>query len=132
MEVLVFWGLLVVALMLGVQVGLALAVGAFGLLFVFAEGIPLTGILSVMAERMFEASNTFSLLALPLFFLAGAFMDAGGISTRLVNFAVVFVGWIRGGLAMVVVVAEMFLSGISGSASADAAAIGSTMIPALK
>ena len=132
MEFFVFWILLIIALMMGIQIGFALAIGAFGLIFIYADGLPWTGVLSVMAERMFEASNTFSLLALPLFFFAGGLMDAGGISTRLVNFAMVFVGWIRGGLSMVVVVAEMFLSGISGSASADAAAIGSTMIPALK
>ena len=132
MEFFVFWILLIIALLMGIQIGFALAIGAFGLIFIYADGLPWTGVLSVMAERMFEASNTFSLLALPLFFFAGGLMDAGGISTRLVNFAMVFVGWIRGGLSMVVVVAEMFLSGISGSASADAAAIGSTMIPALK
>jgi C4-dicarboxylate transporter, DctM subunit len=132
MEVFAFWALLMIAMVFGVQIGFALAVGAFGLIFLFSDGLPATAVLSVMAERMYEVSNTFSLLALPLFFLAGGLMDAGGISLRLVNFAMVFVGWIRGGLSMVVVVAEMFLSGISGSASADAAALGSTMIPALK
>ena len=132
MEILLFWALLLVCMTIGIQIGFALAIGAFGLIFFFSDGLPWTGVLAIMAQRMYEGADSFTLLALPLFFLAGGFMDAGGISNRLINFAQAFVGWVRGGLAMVVVVAEMFLSGISGSASADAAAIGSVMIPSLK
>jgi C4-dicarboxylate transporter, DctM subunit len=132
MEILLFWALLLVCMAIGIQIGFALAIGAFGLIFFFSDGLPWTGVLAIMAQRMYEGADSFTLLALPLFFLAGGFMDAGGISNRLINFAQAFVGWVRGGLAMVVVVAEMFLSGISGSASADAAAIGSVMIPSLK
>jgi len=132
MEAGFFWVVLVLCLLVGIQVGFSLAVAAFALIFVFMDGLPMTGVLSVMAQRMYEGADSFSLLALPLFFLAGAFMEAGGISARLINFAQVFVGWIRGGLAMVAVIAEMFMAGITGSASADAAAIGAVMIPALK
>lgn len=132
MEVLLFWAALMGSLLLGIQVGLALSIAAFVLIFVYMDGLPWSGVLSVMAQRMYEGADSFSLLALPLFFLAGAFMEAGGISARLVAFAQVFVGWIRGGLSAVTVVAEMFMAGITGSASADAAAIGSVMIPALK
>src|SRR5215831_8438384 len=69
------------------------------------------------------------LLAIPLFILAGALMETGGIAVRLVRLAQVLVGWIRGGLSMAVVVAEYIFSGISGSTVADVSAIGSTMIP---
>ena len=132
MEAAFFWLILAVCLVTGIQVGFSLAVAAFALIFVFMDGLPWTGVLTVMAQKMYEGADSFTLLALPLFFLAGAFMEAGGISARLINFAQVFVGWIRGGLAMVAVIAEMFMAGITGSASADAAAIGSVMIPALK
>src|SRR5439155_796242 len=66
---------------------------------------------------------------IPLFILAGALMETGGIAVRLVVFAQALVGWIRGGLAMAVVIAEYIFSGISGSTIADVSAIGSTMIP---
>jgi C4-dicarboxylate transporter DctM subunit len=132
MEIIVFWVVLIVCLLAGIQVGLSLSVSAFVLILTFMDGLPWSGVLSIMAQRMYEGADSFSLLALPLFFLAGAFMEAGGISARLVHFAQVFVGWLRGGLATVTVVAEMFMAGITGSASADAAAIGSVMIPQLK
>lgn len=132
MEIAVFFGTLVVCLLIGIQIGLSLSVAGFVLIFAFMDGLPWSGVLSVLAQRMYEGADSFSLLALPLFFLAGAFMEAGGISARLVNFAQVFVGWVRGGLATVTVVAQMFMAGITGSASADAAAIGAVMIPALK
>lgn len=132
MEAAFFWVVLIACLLMGIQVGFSLAVAAFGLIFVFMDGLPWSGVLSLMAQRMYEGSDSFALLALPMFFLAGAFMEAGGISARLINFAQVFVGWIRGGLAMVAIIAEMFMAGITGSASADAAAIGSVMIPSLR
>ena len=72
------------------------------------------------------------LLAIPLFILAGFLMETGGIATRLVRFAQALVGWIRGGLAMAVVVAEYIFSGISGSTVADVSAIGATMIPPMR
>ena len=74
----------------------------------------------------------FALLAIPLFILAGAIMGQGGIAPRIVNLAMVFVGRFRGGLGMVSVLATMFFSGISGSSSADTAAIGSVTLPAMK
>jgi len=84
------------------------------------------------AQRMYGGSNSFILLALPLFMFAGALMESGGISDRLVRLGMVFLGWIRGGLSMVVVAATMFFSGISGSASSDTAAVGGVLIPAMK
>ena len=72
---------------------------------------------------------TFSLLAIPFFVLAGAIMAEGGMALRLVNLARVFVGWIRGGLALVNILASTFFGCISGSSVADTASIGSVMIP---
>ena len=79
----------------------------------------------VAVQQMFTGVNAFTLLALPFFFLAGNVMTEGGISERLVKLAMALVGHLRGGLAHVNVVVGMFLSGISGSSTADAAAIGS-------
>ena len=88
--------------------------------------------LMVSAQVLAGGIDSFPLLAIPFFILAGALMDTGGISSRLVNLATVLVGWIRGGLAMVVVVAEYIFSGISGSTPADVSAIGSILIPSMK
>ena len=80
---------------------------------------------------MFAGADSFVLLAIPLFILAGALMETGGISARLVDLARALIGHVRGGLGMAVVVAEMFFSGISGSTVADVSAIGSLMVPSL-
>ncbi len=85
--------------------------------------------LTVVVKQIFEGVDSFVLLAIPLFILAGSLMETGGIAVRLVRLAQVLVGWIRGGLSMAVVVAEYIFSGISGSTVADVSAIGSTMIP---
>src|SRR5687768_12727246 len=87
--------------------------------------------LLVVPQRIFAGADSFVLLAIPLFILAGALMETGGISARLVDLARALVGHVRGGLGMAVVVAEAFFSGISGSTVADVSAIGSLMIPSL-
>jgi tripartite ATP-independent transporter DctM subunit len=91
------------------------------LLVIWVADLPLM----VAVQQMFTGVNAFTLLALPFFFLAGNVMTEGGISERLVKLAMALVGHLRGGLAHVNVVVGMFLSGISGSSTADAAAIGS-------
>lgn len=88
--------------------------------------------LSVVPLSLFSGASSFPLLAIPLFILAGGLMETGGISQRLVNLANSLVGFIRGGLAMVTVVATMIQSEISGSSVADAAAIGKVVIPAME
>jgi C4-dicarboxylate transporter DctM subunit len=107
---------------------------AFGLsitiiLFLLWNG---TASLSVVPLNLFSGASSFPLLAIPLFILAGGLMETSGISLRLVNLANSFVGFIRGGLAMVTVVATMIQSEISGSSVADAAAIGNVVIPAME
>ena len=88
--------------------------------------------LMMVVQRMVNAVDSFPLMAVPLFMLAGALMDSGGISRRIVNFADSLVGWLSGGLAAVSIVASMFFAGISGSAAADTAAVGSMLIPSMK
>ncbi len=81
---------------------------------------------------LFSGSTKFALIAIPLFILAGAIMNASGISRRLIDLASALVGFVRGGLAMVSVSASLFFAEISGSAVADVAALGSILIPAMK
>jgi tripartite ATP-independent transporter DctM subunit len=117
---------LALALLAGVPVSFALLLCS--LLVIWMEGLPAT----VMIQQMFNGINAFTLLALPFFFLAGNLMTGGGISERLVKLAMALVGHLRGGLAHVNVVVGMFLSGISGSSTADAAAISTVFVPAMK
>jgi tripartite ATP-independent transporter DctM subunit len=114
----------VVLLLLAVPVSFTVGVAALAG-FWWSGQHPLTQIL----KQTFEGVDSFVLLAIPLFILAGALMETGGIAVRLVRLAQVLIGWVRGGLSMAVVVAEYIFSGISGSTVADVSAIGSTMIP---
>ena len=94
------------------NVPIALTLGAAGVLALLWEGqIPLL----VVPQRIFTGVDSFPLLAIPLFILAGELMEHSGISARLVKLAQVLVGWLRGGIGMTVVVTEVFFSGISGS-----------------
>ncbi|WP_299980717.1 TRAP transporter large permease [Desulfobacula sp.] len=118
------------------------------LLFLFAINTPIAiaiGVASVTAilvqgdfslmmvvQRMFGGADSFHLMAVPLFMFTGTIMEAGGISRRIIDFANALVGWLPGGLAAVTIVAAMFFAGISGSAAADAAAVGAILIPAMK
>ena len=106
---------------------------AFALGIAAAIGLAASGAapLFVVPQRMLEGADSFVLLAIPLFILAGALMETGGISARLVYLAKVLIGHVRGGIGQVVVVSEMLFSGISGSTIADVSAIGSLMVPAL-
>ncbi|MBM3299357.1 MAG: TRAP transporter large permease, partial [Deltaproteobacteria bacterium] len=115
--------LLFVFFMMGVPITFSLGVASLiGLLLM---DVPLL----VIAQRLWTAVDTFTLVAVPLFILAGELMSRGGISRRLVDFAQALVGHFTSGLAMVAVVACMFFAAVSGSAVADAAAIGGLLIP---
>jgi len=119
---------LVAMICLNVPIAIALAVSAIlGLLA--SEG---TGSLVTVALDMYDGSTKFSLIAIPMFVLAGAIMNAGGITDRLINFVTALVGFVRGGLAMVNIGVSLFFAEISGSAVADVAALGSVMIPQMK
>ncbi len=117
---------LTLALLVGVPISFALLLCS--LLVIWIADLPTM----VMVQQMFTGINAFTLLALPFFFLAGNVMNDGGISERLVKLAMALVGHFRGGLAHVNVVVGMFISGISGSSTADAAAIGTIFCPAMK
>ncbi len=108
---------------------IAVAIGAASVIGIIVQGdFPLM----VVAQRMFGGTDSFHLLAVPLFMFAGALMEAGGISRRIIDLANALVGWLPGGLAAVTIVSAMFFAGISGSAAADAAAVGAILIPAMK
>jgi len=117
-------------MVLGMHIGLAMVASSMLYLLFHLSGslaLPLT----VIPQKMLYGVDSFPLLAVPLFMLAGELMSAGGITTRIVRFATSLVGWITGGLAHVVIVVNMIMAGMSGSAVADAAATGSVLIPAM-
>ncbi|WP_457572720.1 TRAP transporter large permease [Desulfolithobacter sp.] len=119
-------GLLVLFL---INMPIALAIGTASVLAIVAKGdFPLM----MVAQRMFAGTDSFHLMAVPLFMFAGVLMEAGGISRRIIDFAAALVGWLPGGMAAVTIVSAMFFAGISGSAAADAAAVGAVLIPAMK
>lgn len=111
---------LLMSVPIAVSLGMASLVGLYSL----------SPDLLVLAPQKFLAGiNSFTLLAIPMFILAGTIMGSGGIAARIVNFCLIFVGRVRGGLGFVVILSTMFFSGVCGSASADTAAIGSTTMP---
>ncbi|MFZ1871485.1 MAG: TRAP transporter large permease [Chania sp.] len=117
--------LLTLGVMLAIGVPVAYAVGISAIAGAFWIDLPLEAVMIQITNGV----NKFSLLAIPFFILAGAIMAEGGIARRLVNFAYIFVGFIRGGLSLVNIVASTFFGAISGSSVADTASIGSVMIP---
>src|SRR6476646_6895127 len=123
MDVLILIGSFTVACLAGMPVAYALGLAA--ILAALWTGIPLEAVMLKVSGGM----SGFSLLAIPFFILAGAIMAVGGMAERLVNLAKVFVGFIRGGMAMVNIVASTLFGCISGSSVADTAAVGLVMIP---
>ena len=116
------------AILIAVHTPIAVAVGTACVAYVLLRGdLPLI----VVPHRIIGGMDSFLLLALPLFVLAGDLMNTGGITERLVGFARALVGHIRGGLGMTTVVSEYLFSGISGSSAADVSAVGSLLIPAM-
>jgi len=115
-------------LMVIIRTPIALALALSSLFTAMYLGIPLASV----AQRMVNGVNKVALLAVPFFIFAGQLMASGGISKRLVDLSRVFVGRLRGGLAMVNVLASMFFGGISGSSVADTSSIGAILIPVMK
>ena len=116
-----------VALMLA-RVPVSIAVGVASLAGILVGGIPL----DVLPRMMIESVDSFALLAVPFFVLAGQLMNAGGITQRIFDFARDLFGWMRGGLAQVNVVGNMILAGMSGAALADLAGLGVVAIRAMR
>jgi tripartite ATP-independent transporter DctM subunit len=123
MDALILLGSFAVLCALGVPVAYALGLAA--LIAAFWIDIPLEAVIL----KISDGTDDFALLAIPFFVLAGAIMAEGGMATRLVNLARIFVGMIRGGLALVNILASSLFGCISGSSVADTASIGSVMIP---
>jgi len=120
--------ILVALICLNVPIAVGLAVAAiFGL--IVTEGVDSV---VTLALDMYDGSTKFSLIAIPMFVLAGAIMNAGGITDKLINFVNAIIGFVRGGLAMVNIGVSLFFAEISGSAVADVAALGSVLIPQMK
>lgn len=104
---------------------IAYAVALSSILCLLSQGRPL----AVVCQQMVKGISSFSLMAVPFFITMGVLMGSGGISEKLIGLANACVGWMRGGMAMVNIVASYFFGGISGSAAADTASIGAIMIP---
>ena len=124
MTITVFLGSLLAAMLLGVPI-------AFSLLFC---GVALMWHLNmfetqILAQNVIEGANSFPLLAVPFFMLAGEIMNAGGLSKRIVNFALSLVGHIKGGLGYVAIMSAVIMAALSGSAVADAAALSALLLP---
>ena len=124
---------------------MTIAIFVFSLIGAMAIGIPIAFSLlicgvalmwhmdmfdaQILAQNLLEGSNSFPLLAVPFFMLAGEIMNAGGLSRRIVNFAMACVGHIKGGLGYVTIMAAVIMAALSGSAVADAAALASLLLP---
>lgn len=111
-----------------IGVPMAYSAGLATISYVLTSGIPLT----VLAQQMFVSADNFSMIAIPLFILAGDFMNNGGITKAIMHFARALVGHIRGSLAHVTILANMMFAAMSGSANAACAVMGSMMIPEMK
>ncbi len=122
---LLLFGLFALFLVMGVPV--AIAIGAATLAAMHAAGVPTL----VLPQRMFAGINSFALVAIPMFILAGDVMARGAVSARLVALAEALIGFVRGGLSVVSVLAGMFFAAISGSGAATTAAVSSTLVPEL-
>jgi len=124
MTIAVFLGSLLAAMAVGIPISFALLLSGVALMWhldIFDA--------QILAQNVIEGSNSFPLLAVPFFMLAGEIMNTGGLSRRIVNFAMALVGHVRGGLGYVTIVAACLLSALSGSAVADAAALTALLLP---
>jgi len=127
MTIIVFVVSLLGAMMLGLPIAFSLLV--CGLALMVAQG---QWDATILSQKLIEGADSFPLLAIPFFMLAGELMNAGGISRRIVNFALAWVGHVRGGLGLVAIFAAVLMAAISGSAAADSAAIGALLIPMMR
>lgn len=128
MAVLILLGTFAVMILLRFPIAYAVAISSvLCLLYMSSTGATVT--LSLLVQHMVKGLSSFSLMAVPFFITMGVLMGSGGISGRLIKLADACVGWMRGGLAMVNIVASYFFGGISGSAAADTASIGPVLIP---
>lgn len=134
MIIVLLFGLMFLLMGLGLPIALAIGLPAIGLIVtpgVFPDTVAFAALGQTVVQQLFSGVDSFDLLAVPLFMIAGSLMETGGISRRLIDFCDSLVGWAPGGLAAAAIVASMIIAGISGSAAADTAAIGAVVIPAM-
>jgi tripartite ATP-independent transporter DctM subunit len=124
MTVAIFLGSLIGAMALGMPIEFALLFSGLALMFnanMYDS--------QILAQQLIDGADSFPMLAIPFFILAGELMNAGGISKRIIGFAMALVGHIKGGLGYVAIIASVIFAGLSGSAVADTAALGAILIP---
>ena len=128
MNLIILTSVFFILLLLGAPI--LVAMGCSGMAWIISTGgtVPLM----TVAQKIYTATDSFALMAVPFFMLSGQVMEATGITTKLVDFADAVIGWVRGGLACVVELSGMLLAGISGSSNADASALGSILVRSLK
>jgi tripartite ATP-independent transporter DctM subunit len=124
MTILVFVGSLLVSMAIGIPISFALLVCGAALMWQLGMLDP-----QILAQNLINGANSYPLLAVPFFLLAGELMNVGGLSRRIVNVALVVVGHVKGGLGYVVIIAACLLAAMSGSAVADAAALTALLLP---
>lgn len=127
MTLLVFVGSLLGSMAIGVPVAFALIFSAVALMFHMDMYNA-----QIVAQNMISGADTFALLAIPFFLLAGELMNSGGLSKRIIDFAMACVGHIRGGLGIVAVLAAVIMASLSGSAAADTAALAAILVPMMR
>jgi len=127
MTIAILFGTFFILMFIGVPIALSLGLSSLVTMVLATNSSP-----SVIIQKAFTSLDSFQLMAIPFFILAGVLMSHGGISKRLLNLATVLIGFISGGLAMVTVLASMFFAAISGSGPATVAAMGSFMIPSMR
>jgi tripartite ATP-independent transporter DctM subunit len=126
MTIAIFLGALLAAMALGVPIAFSLLVTGAALMWHLNLFDP-----QILAQNLVEGANSFPLLAVPFFMLAGEIMNAGGLSRRIVHFAMTLVGHLRGGLGYVAIMAAVLMGALSGSAVADAAALAALLLPVM-
>ena len=128
MDILILFSSLLVLMLLGVSVTFSMGIAATFYLLVTDQ----LDMLVMLPQQMVVGLEHYGLMAIPMFYLAGAIMTSGGLTSRLLHFSRILIGHVPGSLSMVNVAGSMFFAGVSGSCSADTSAIGSVLIPAMK
>ena len=127
MEIIIMFGCMLLLIAIGLPIGYAIATSTI-VTFITYSSTPLR----IVSQNAFTGIDSFVLLAIPFFILAGILMSAGGVARRLVDIADAFIGWITGGLGMASVLTATFFGAISGSGAATTSAVGSLMLPEMK
>lgn len=128
MEMLILFGLLILFLAMGIPVAVSIGIAALGTILLADLSVPL----SIVPRQIFGGMNSYALMAVPFFILAGEMMNAAGITQRIIRLALAVVGHVRGSLAQVNVLGSVMMAGVSGSGAADTAALGTVLIPEME